>query len=88
MKETSEILEIIPALIINKNICNARVVIFFHAKKRPFLSADINASCLQNSALMAHAKGLGSIFPNPIIAACERNKTVPQLINLPGNQKV
>ena len=67
---------------------NAPVLILFHAEKRPFWSVDINASlALQNAALMAYAQGLGSIFSNAMAVACERDKSVRQLVKLPENHK-
>jgi nitroreductase/Pyruvate/2-oxoacid:ferredoxin oxidoreductase delta subunit len=68
---------------------NAPILILFHAEKKPFSSVDINARlALQNATLMAYAQGLGSSYSSAIVQACERDKSVQQLVKLPENHKV
>jgi len=42
----------------------------------------------QNAALMAHAQGLGGFYTGYIMLACQRDKTIPQMVKLPENHKV
>ncbi|MGA2158694.1 MAG: nitroreductase family protein [Dehalococcoidia bacterium] len=67
---------------------NAPVLIIFHADERSSM-ADINAQlAIQNAALMAYSLGLGSFYTGYILAACQRDKSIRRLINLPQNHKV
>ena len=67
---------------------NAPTLILAHADERSF-SMDINAHlALQNAALMAYARGLGSFWTGYLVGAFERDKPIRQLINLPENHKV
>jgi nitroreductase/NAD-dependent dihydropyrimidine dehydrogenase PreA subunit len=67
---------------------NAPVLMLAHADERTF-SMDVNAHlALQNTALMIHAQGLGSFWAGYFVGACERNKSLQQLINLPKNHRV
>jgi nitroreductase/Pyruvate/2-oxoacid:ferredoxin oxidoreductase delta subunit len=67
---------------------NAPVLVLFHALARGF-NIDINAQlAIQNAALMAHAQGLGSFYTGYLMQACERDKTIPQLVKIPENHKI
>ncbi|MHB8085619.1 MAG: nitroreductase family protein [Dehalococcoidia bacterium] len=67
---------------------NAPALIIFHADERSAM-ADINAQlAIQNAALMAYSLGLGSFYTGYVLAACQRDKSMRRLINLPQNHKV
>jgi nitroreductase/NAD-dependent dihydropyrimidine dehydrogenase PreA subunit len=67
---------------------NAPALIIFHADERSAM-ADINAQlAIQNAALMAYSLGLGSFYTGYILVACQRDKSICRLINLPENHKV
>ena len=67
---------------------DAPVLMLFHADERAVL-ADINAQlALQNAALMAYAQGLGSFWTGYLVSACERDKYIRRLVNLPDKHKV
>jgi nitroreductase/Pyruvate/2-oxoacid:ferredoxin oxidoreductase delta subunit len=67
---------------------NAPALMLAHADERTF-SMDVNAHlALQNTALMIHAQGLGSYWTGYLVGACERDKSLQQLINLPKNHRV
>ncbi|MGA9047626.1 MAG: nitroreductase family protein [Dehalococcoidia bacterium] len=67
---------------------NAPALIIFHADEQSAM-ADINAQlAIQNAALMAYSLGLGSFYTGYILAACQRDKPIRRLINLPENHKV
>jgi nitroreductase len=67
---------------------NAPALIIFHADERSAM-ADINAQlAIQNAALMTYSLGLGSFYTGYILVACQRDKSIYRLINLPENHKV
>ncbi len=67
---------------------NAPALIIFHADERSSM-ADINAQlAIQNAALMAYSLGLGSFYTGYLLVACQRDKSICRLINLPENHKV
>ncbi|MBU1023121.1 nitroreductase family protein [bacterium] len=69
-------------------IYDAPVLILAHTKKR-VLFGDVNAHlALQNASLVAHSLGLGSFYTGFILAACERDKSIPKYLNLPVNHQV
>jgi nitroreductase/NAD-dependent dihydropyrimidine dehydrogenase PreA subunit len=64
------------------------VLLLFHADERKTLS-DVNAQlALQNAALMIHALGLGSFWTGYLVAACTRDKAIPQMVNIPEHHKI
>ena len=67
---------------------NAPALILFHADDRlPF--ADTNAQlAIQNAALMACSLGLGSFYTGFLLIACQRDKSIKHLINLPEDHKI
>jgi len=67
---------------------NAPALIIFHADERSAM-ADINAQlAIQNAALMAYSLGLGTFYTGYLLIACQRDKSIRRLINLPENHKV
>jgi nitroreductase/NAD-dependent dihydropyrimidine dehydrogenase PreA subunit len=68
---------------------NAPSLILFHAEARPLSGVDINAYlALQNAALMAYSRGLGTFYAGFLAEGFRRDKSVQQLIKLPEKHKV
>lgn len=94
---TTNILERIPeyVYIVNayqKNqdliLHNAPVLLFFHAKKSIGFS-NVNADlALQNALLAIHGLGLGSFYAGYVTAACQKETSIPRLLNIPNDHRI
>ena len=66
---------------------NAPVVIIFHADEKTIFG-DISVQlAVQNATLMTHSLGLGGFYSGLVLMACQRDKTLKQMIGLPRNHK-
>lgn len=67
---------------------NAPTLILFHADKgASFASVNANLA-LQNATFVAESLGLGSFYTGYMVAACDRDKSIPKLLGIPSTHKV
>ncbi len=67
---------------------NAPALILFHGKKSISFSNENANLCLQNATFMAETLGLGTFYTGYLIAACQRDKAIPQFFNIPENHGI
>ncbi len=66
----------------------APAVILFHSN-RSAVYADANAQlAIQNAALMATSLGIGAFYTGYVVAACKRERKIPNLINIPKDNGI
>ena len=63
------------------------LLLFASDTVRGFPSADANLA-LQNATLAAEALGLGSFYTGFVVAACSRDRRIPEFLGLPETHKV
>jgi nitroreductase len=67
---------------------NASTLLLFHAD-RSAMFAGVNANlALQNATLVCQALGLGNFYTGFAIAACDRDKRIAKLLELPPEHKI
>jgi nitroreductase/NAD-dependent dihydropyrimidine dehydrogenase PreA subunit len=67
---------------------NAPALLVFHAKKNISFS-DVNANlALHNATLISQALGIGCFYAGYVVAACRRDRRIPQLLNIGKQNQV
>jgi nitroreductase/NAD-dependent dihydropyrimidine dehydrogenase PreA subunit len=66
----------------------APLLLLFHADET-MRSADVNATlALHNATMLASSLHLGSFYTGYVVTACDHDKAIPRLIELPKKQRV
>ena len=67
---------------------DAPVLLLFHVDKNVGF-AEVNANlALQNATFVSEALGIGSFYTGYVVAACEIDERIPQLLSLPDGHKI
>lgn len=69
-------------------LCNAPLLIAFHAEESPGFPAENATIALCNATLTGMALGLGSFYTGFVVMACKADRAIPQLLSLPDNHQV
>jgi nitroreductase/NAD-dependent dihydropyrimidine dehydrogenase PreA subunit len=66
---------------------NAPVLIVFHARRSTFAAVNANLA-LQNASLVAQSLGIGTFYTGYLVAACQQDASIPQLLAIPKTNRV